>query len=101
MWWPAQTGDEWARKATQTQFSRTKLPLYDELCDVCHPNAHGVLWHFAALGEEGVMTFDDGAKMSDNALGALIFAALVFVGEEPAISRLETKLDVLGGYRAD
>jgi hypothetical protein len=76
-------------------------PMYDELCDVCHPNLHGVLWHFAALSEEGVMTFDDGAKMADSALGSLIFAAIVFVGEEPAIARLEMKLDVLCGYHAD
>jgi hypothetical protein len=73
-------------------------PMYDELSDVCHPNSHGVLWHFAAHGEEGVVTFDDGGKMADNALGSLIFAALIFVGGEPAISRLEMKLDVLCGY---
>jgi hypothetical protein len=72
-------------------------PMYDELSDVCHPNSHGVLWHFAEY-KSGVMTFDDGAKMADNALGSLIFAALMFVGGEPDISRLEMKLDILCRY---
>jgi hypothetical protein len=73
-------------------------PMYDELSDVCHPNTHGVLWHFSAFDGDGAIAFDDGARKFDAALGALIFCSLAFVGEEPAISRLEVKLRRVIGH---
>ena len=71
-------------------------PMYDELSDVCHPNTHGVLWHFADL-VGGTVTFDDGARQTDAALGSIIFCSIMFVGEVPAIVRLEAKLAKLCG----
>jgi hypothetical protein len=67
-------------------------PMYEELSGVCHPNTHGVLWHFSNLDGKGAITFDDGTNKSDAALGSLIFCSMLFVGEQPAISRLEAKL---------
>jgi hypothetical protein len=71
--------------------------MYDDLSEVVHPNSNGVLFHFAKFDEEHGAHFDDGANMSDNALGSLITAAYMLGCVEPAIHKLEQKLSSHSG----
>lgn len=65
---------------------------YDDLSEVCHPNSTGVLWHFSDMTDEDVLCFDDGARMTNNALWHLIYAALIFGGQEPGMGRLQARI---------
>jgi hypothetical protein len=80
-----------------TKLNKGYRAMYDELSDVCHPNVHGVLLHFANIQTPGVATFDDGARMTDNAFGALVSATNMLIAALPALDIVEFKLDVLSG----